>query len=177
MKDGRQPLNPMFRFEDELDNPNPRIIIMVGLPRTGKSTFVNNFVEAAARVRRIPFTVVSSDDIRRVMGVRYDPAIEEQVQYLCSTLAESLMVRQQNLVIDNVNLTEKVRQKWIRMAKKHNYSHIVCEVSWLPVDVHKKACRDHDYPWHLIEGMKRVYEPVEDKSPHRYELVEREVEA
>lgn len=167
----------MFRFEDEFYNENPRLIIMVGLPRTGKSTFVNEFVRTSARTRRLAFTVVSSDDIRRVLGVRYDPALEEQVQYLCSTMAESLMVRQQNLVIDNANLTEKVRQKWLRMAKKHNYSTVVAEIPWLPVSVHQKACWNHDYPWRIIEAMKKEYEPVVDKNPNRYHLVEREVEA
>lgn len=171
----RQGLNPMFQFEDELDNADPRLVIMTGLPRTGKSTFVNEFVSLSVKSRRIPFTVVCSDDVRRVMGVRYDPALEEQVQYLTTLMAESVMVRQHNIIIDNVNLTEKSRQKWIRLGDKHGYTYVVCEVPFLPEDVHKKACKEHQYPWSVIEGMKKIYEPVLDKRPNRYQLVERDI--
>lgn len=168
----RQPLNHKFLTEDQLED-YPRMVIMVGLPRTGKSTYVNNFVKSAAQLKRA-FTIVSSDDVRRAMGVRYDPQIEDQVQAYTLMMAQVSLYRRQNVVIDNTNLTRVERERWIALAKLFNYSWIIVEIEPLDEELHQSVCKEHSFPWEVIEAMKKRYEPVGVMPCTSYMLVTKE---
>lgn len=168
----RQAITDIFAVEDRLPG-TPRMIIMVGLPRTGKSTFVNKFVRAAAESRKQAFAIVSSDDIRRAMGVRYDSELEAQVKAFTLMFAQALMQRRQNVLIDETNLTSAHRQFWIDLANNMGYVWTIAEIEPLPEPVHYQECRKHQYPWKVIQDMKARYEPVTGDQRARYTLIER----
>lgn len=161
----RQELNPVFSSEDKFRH-KPRCIIMVGESRTGKSTFVNGFVKSAAREYEKAFAIVSGDDIRRVLRVRYDPKLEDQVRALTILMADSMMVRLQNVVIDETNLETSDRLRWINLAVRYGFDFTICEMETLPIEIHRKSCEEHGYDWAVIEAQKRRRQVVQ---PFEYE--------
>lgn len=165
----RQELNHRFLTEDMLSG-TPRMVIMVGLPRSGKSTFVNAFVAEGARKGR-PFTIISGDDIRRAMGVRFEPRIEDNVTYMMGMMAHAIMMRRQNVIIDELNMTEAERQRWIQMAALYEYEWTIAEIEPPDEELHKRICEQHNFPWKSIEAKKAKYQPVSDKSRRRYALI------
>lgn len=167
-------MNDKFLKEDRLDG-HPRMVIMVGLSRTGKSTFVNRMVRQAAR-QGISFTIISGDDIRRSLGVRYEARLEDQVKYTMGVMAGAIMHRRHHVVIDETNLSDRDRQRWIDMAELHDYTWTIAEIEPLPEPVHREECRRHDFPWAVIEEQKRRYQPVPAamRSHNRYTLVKKE---
>jgi predicted kinase len=169
-----QPLNPTFLTEDRL-HANPRMVIMVGLPRTGKSTFVRRFVSDACKMGH-PFVIVSSDDIRRALGVRYNPDLEAQVRAQHNLMVDALLLRRQHVIIDDCNLTEAARDFWKMKATAHDYQWGVAEIEQLDEDTHREECEKHNFPWKVIAGMRKVYEPVKDQSKYRYTLIKKEIQ-
>lgn len=169
----RQKLTEGFLKGDRLLQ-TPQCVIMVGFPRTGKSTFVNQFVWDASTQLRKSFTIISGDDVRRALGVRYEPDLEAQVKATTVLIAESLMQRRQHVIIDDTNLTEKSRQLWIDIATANGYHWTIAEVACLPVAIHQRECEKHQFPWNTIERMRKEYQPVTGEQATRYTLVTRE---
>lgn len=166
----RSEMTERFANEDKLGHA-PRMVIMVGLSRTGKSTFVNNFVTASARMGKA-FVIVAGDDVRRAMGVRYDSRLEDQVKAYVLMMASTAMQRRQHVVIDETNLSKVERQRWIDLAEAMEYHWTIAEIEQLDEETHKKECKKHDYPWAVIESQRKRYEPVEHKAT-RYTLVKK----
>lgn len=166
------PLDPQFLREDRLQQ-NGRMVIMVGLARTGKSTFVNKLVKDGLKLG-VGFTILSCDDVRRALGVRYNKALNNQVYATLNLMADAMMHRRQNLIIDCCNLSEAERTRWIQKAMAHEYGYCVVEIEPLPEHEHKAICERHLMPWSYIEQQKARYQPVTDKAPKRYALITRD---
>jgi predicted kinase len=173
--EGQSPLTKTFAEEDQLWAV-PRMVIMVGFSRTGKSTYVNQLVQIMARNHKVPFAIISGDDVRRTMGVRYDSRLEDQVKATVAQVANALMVRRQHVIIDETNLSRADRQRWIDLAAYHGYAWTVVEIECLDEDRHQKECARHQYPWKVIQAQKARYQPVEDKCQDRYTLIKKEAE-
>lgn len=85
-------------------NPKPTLLLTVGLPRSGKSTW--------ARSTELP--MVNPDSIRLALhGKAFDSAYEDEVWRLARLMVKSLFIAGHSYVIlDATNLTEQRRREW-----------------------------------------------------------------
>lgn len=97
--------------------PEPRLALMRGLPRSGKTTFAKTHLCAPIR-SRAPYVRVSPDDIRLALHGQafYGPA-EPFVWATALVMARSLLIGGSRVVIDATNLTVESRRQWFTLAK------------------------------------------------------------
>lgn len=81
-----------------------KVIVLVGIPASGKSTLVKNSYPDYQRI---------SQD---VLGNRME----------CENLAEVYLAAGTDIIIDRCNHTKKQRKNWIKRAKKYNAEKITC---------------------------------------------------
>lgn len=79
---------------------NKELIIMVGYPASGKSSFVKN-------LEKLNYVRVNQDTLKTAKK--------------CLTECEKNMNHKKNVVIDNTNPTKEKRANYITLAKKYNY--------------------------------------------------------
>jgi len=91
--------------------PRPKLILLVGLPGSGKSTW-------AAR-EKLP--VLSSDELRRTLADDpTDQSIHARVfSVLRSLIKHRLELKRPVTCIDATNLTPKERRPYIALARRH----------------------------------------------------------
>jgi predicted kinase len=130
----------------------PRVIVLIGLPGSGKSTYAAQFNAA----------VISSDEIRRWLAD--DPTIQAihrrvfaTVRYL---LRHRIELRRPYTFIDSTNLTRKERRPYIKIAELYD-----CDIEAVffdvPIDVcqARNAARDRVVPEQAIADMARRLSP------------------
>jgi len=81
-----------------------KLIVTVGLPRSGKSTW--------AKKQNLP--IVSRDAIRLALhGERFIPVAEDMVRILAHYMTKSLFLAGcTTVILDECNITQKLRDKW-----------------------------------------------------------------
>jgi predicted kinase len=109
----------------------PRVVVLVGLPGCGKSTYVE----------RLGAPALSSDEIRGLLAD--DPANQEihhrvfcALRYL---LRERLRLRRPVTYIDATNLTPRERRPYVRMAEPYD-----CAVEAVFFDVPLEVCLERN---------------------------------
>jgi predicted kinase len=128
---------------------NHTLHLMVGLPRSGKST----------AARQLGFPIVEPDAIRRVIhGTHWRENVEPMIWAVARIMVESLFESgHPDVVLDAVNHTEERRRVWHNPAWAVRY-HCVDT----PVDVCLQRAREtgQAYLMPVIERMHRDFEPV-----------------
>lgn len=125
------------------------LILMVGLPRSGKST--------AARKEDCP--IVSTDAIRQALGVYpFVPTAEKMVWTLARYMVESLFnAGHKKVILDSTNLSKKLRNEWKSSKWKRKY--IVLHTT--PEECIERAkMSGQEYLIPVIEKMAQTCEPV-----------------
>jgi len=138
-------------------------VLMVGLPRSGKSTYVNQYLPS--------HQLVCPDDIRKGLGVRHDRRLEPFVWAVVEAQIRALMERERPVVLDATNTIEQVRTKWIEIAKSYGYS---IKIVWIdtPLSVCMERAKLDNFPESVMIRMYRQLKrdpPV--PKPEIYELV------
>jgi len=127
--------------------------IMVGIPGSGKSTFVNS---------QFPdYTVICADDIRKAMGHVFFMPMETMVHALTILYARVAMERGKNVVIDETNVRARYVRTWVELAKDYGYEATVVRMLTSP-DVCKER-RDNGFPHSVIDKMHRELKEDWDK--------------
>lgn len=127
------------------------LIILVGLPRSGKSTW--------ARASGHP--IVCPDAIRLALhGQAFNPSAEEMVWTMAHYMAESLFLAgHDKVVIDATNVTEKRRREWV--SKFADMAEITINViSTPPKECIKRA----------LEGNREDLVPVIERMSKQWDL-------
>jgi predicted kinase len=123
----------------------PEVYLMIGPPRSGKSIWVN------AHRGVLDATIVSADDIRRALGIEFDPKFEGRVWGTFNLMCKALIGRGQNLVVDNGGATVAERKPWVKMAKEGAIELRYVRVEDPPVDEWKRRCTESNFPWKVVE--------------------------
>ena len=108
-----------------------RIVVLVGLPGSGKSTYLE----------RTGATALSSDSIRKLLtDDETDQSIHDRVfQTLRYLLRHRLALRRPVTYVDATNLTADERQPYIGMGRAYG-----CEVEAVFFDVPLEVCRERN---------------------------------
>ena len=89
------------------------MIVLIGIPGCGKTTFAMNFIKQNQNYARI-----SRDDIRiNMFGREHDPSIENHVTKIQNDLIKQCLTNNINVVIDNCNIKQSYRNDLIKIAQ------------------------------------------------------------
>jgi predicted kinase len=132
----------------------PEIIVMVGLPRSGKSTWVKE--------NRFGRPVVSADDLRLlVYGERFNAEREAEMWKARGIALKMLMKYGVSLIIDETNTTKKRRKPIVDLAREYGYKAVAVVVNTSKDECIQRATSNWDeaiIP--TIERMAAQFEPV-----------------
>ncbi len=148
---------------------SPRLLMLAGLPGTGKSAFAQ---EVASRS---PFLRLESDRVRKflVPQPQYTPGENARVFQCCHRLLDEFLGRGYPLIFDATNLSERNRSPVYVIAERRRVPLAVVVVTALPDTVRQRlrdreAGRDletwSDAGWAIYSRMAPSWEPV--KRPH-----------
>jgi predicted kinase len=91
------------------------LIMMVGLPRSGKSTYVQKNFRG--------ITAISADQLRKLIyGQEFFEGGEQLVWATRDVMLRALMEQGLPVVIDETNTTIKRRELIVKLAKKYGYN-------------------------------------------------------
>ena len=115
----------------------PRVVVMVGLPGSGKSFL------ARAVARRTPAVVLDSDAMRSVLFAepRHTKREHGRLFPALHLVMERLLARGYSIVVDATNLKEVSRRPYYKIAEKCG-APVVLVRTWAPAPVIRKRLLD-----------------------------------
>lgn len=138
------------------------LILTVGVPGSGKSTWAQNLVDQQAAQEK-HYQIISTDRIRaQLYG---DEAIQGEWLEIRSVLMTQLKAARQSItsgnldtvIYDATNAARRQRREFIRMARTCGYAPLI--VAWMDVPLavclQRNAGRSRQVPPHIIEKMHR----------------------
>lgn len=122
-------LNGIKELGKYFGNPfQPEIIVMCGLPGSGKSTWVKNFIKYHKTYVKSSknITVLSRDDIREeLFGLRDDMEHEKEVSELFEKRLRTALLERTSIIIDNTNIKFKTRERYRKLADEYGYAYFI----------------------------------------------------
>ena len=134
------------------------LTIMCGLPRSGKSTWIEENKGHAV--------VVSNDWIREhILGTHYSDKANAVVWTITDSTLRIVLGQGLDAIYDGVNLTKAVRRFYIDLARQHG-AKIKMVVLKTPLEVClKRNKKDNKLPNIVLEKMDKMFE-YPDKSEY-----------
>lgn len=139
------------------------LILVCGLPATGKSTFANNLA------KKIDAAVLRTDVIRKELleRPRYSEEEKELVYKVTFLLAKYLLRANQNVIIDGTFYKKRLRQRVYNLAKEtFSRLHIIecicpervirARMRRRPRNIYEPSDADFD----IYKKIKEQYEPI-----------------
>ena len=95
---------------------NPRLLMLAGLPGSGKSTFARQVTSHQ------PFLVLESDRLRKILVARPQYTADEhsRVFRACHRLLDEFLAQGYPVILDATNLGQRNRRPVLSLARKHN---------------------------------------------------------
>lgn len=114
----------------------PKLILTVGIPASGKSTWAREWVseDFANRVR------VNRDDTRTFLNVKHGQA-EQLVSASQQGIVRAALANGKDVVVDDTNLVPRFAKEWLKIAQD-NGANVEWHEEFLKVDV--RVCIDRD---------------------------------
>jgi predicted kinase len=106
-----------------------RVILLVGVPGSGKSTL-------AEKLRKKGFVILNADSIREeVWGDAAEQKEPKKIFGILYGRLEELLKQGKDVVVDNTNLSYKLRKQVIDRARKAGYADIQLWLLDVPLEV------------------------------------------
>ena len=131
----------------------PKLILLVGIPGAGKTTYAKNYIEQNANTLHL-----SSDAIRKELyGDEAAQGNPSDVFSLMQKRAIEALNNGQNVIYDATNTTRKDRASIIGICPK--FARIVAHVIWAPIEacIERDAARDELSAKKLLIGCLRDF--------------------
>jgi predicted kinase len=142
----------------------PVLIVVSGLPGTGKTYFCRRLAE------RLPCVVLESDALRKELfpAPTYSVGESAHLFRVIHRLTEELLAKGANVVLDATNLTERYRERLYNIAEQHNARLILVRIEAPPELVRQrlngratKQNKDNSgADWSVYQGMKPTVEKI-----------------
>ena len=140
----------------------PVLIVVSGLPGTGKSYFCSKLAE------RLPFITLESDALRKVLFSSLTYSLQESSRLFqaCHRLIEQLLRRGFSLILDATNLSERHREYLYSIADHLDVKLVLVWVEAPPQLVRErlKGRRNEetksDADWVVYQKMKSSVQPI-----------------
>lgn len=144
----------------------PRIISLIGLPASGKSTWTKNYLAESVRSTIVLSTDDMIDQIAREKGKTYSqvfPNIDmQQLETEMSQRQRTAVALGQDMIVDRTNMRVKSRRRWLSQVPKHYVRvGLVFEVS-MPI-LHQRlfargVATGKNIPKHVVHDMLMTYQ-------------------
>lgn len=135
----------------------PKLYVMVALPRSGKSTYVQEHFRDTVKV--------SADQLRLLIyGKRFMYKGEEEVWRIREVMLKALMEQGLEIVIDETNMSKKSRKPLIDLGKEYLYETVA-----IVLKTDKEICKERAIETNqedlipVIERMAKNYQKVTEK--------------
>lgn len=149
---------------------SPRLIMLVGVPASGKSTWTKEYLNNTTR----PTVVISSDNLidefAKERGITYDEAFplvdHKELARKCMHDLRDACAKKQDIIVDRTNMRIKSRRKFKSSVTKDYAQFAVLFVTEL--DEISRRLKDRSVrtgksiPWHVINSMLETYEAPEN---------------
>lgn len=138
----------------------PRLYVMVGLPGSGKTTYVRRALGTAVRI--------SLDDIRlmltgRTYDARYEPVVAVVGHAALSSVLANARAWGLDVVFDATNITREWRRRSLQLAATHGVPAVAVYLE-CPLDVAtaRNRRRKHPVPDEVMARFHSQLEPPEE---------------
>lgn len=146
----------------------PRLILLVGIPGSGKTTYAKELTEALSNAIHL-----SSDAIRAELygdeSIQGDPS---EVFSLMQKRAIEALNEGHDVIYDATNITRKDRASIINICPK--FARIECRIIWAPIEVciERDSTRDRTVGKEVIDKMlKRFQAPYYDEGIDEIKII------
>jgi len=140
----------------------PRLTLMVGLPRSGKSTWAKNNSKNDV--------IICPDRIRKlIFGHQFHKNAEDFIWAYARGMVKLILEQGKNVIIDATNLNHHTRSEWYRIANDFNAS---IRVIWIKTSLkecckrNKKSLKGEQLPRERLIGMASMFENPTDDSQY-----------
>lgn len=141
----------------------PKIIMLVGAPGAGKSTWIKKFL--AVQDNPDSWVIASTDDyvakLAEETGVTYDDAfgaaIKEATKNLAVVVSGAIAARK-NVIWDQTNMRAKVRMGKISQFPKEYFKTAVVFPVPIDLEARLKSRPGKTIPKYIVDGMIKSYE-------------------
>jgi predicted kinase len=134
------------------------IILTIGLPGSGKSTYVNNnFIKIKA-----DYQILCLDDMRLAMGDVFNRKTEDIIIAMHNIMARAFMERGLSMVIDSTNISKKVVEYWRESVDEYEY-----DMKGIFFDIPIEECMRRKVGTNklTVEVYERMYRQLEELKP------------
>ncbi len=145
---------------------NPVLVLISGLPGTGKTYFSKKLSEC------LPFVTLESDALRRILNPspNHGKAESARLFYAIHLLCETLLKEGHSVIVDATNLTEKYRRHFYDISDRLGFKLVIVHLTANePVikgrlDKRAKECDTHsDADWKVYLRMKKSVDKIKRK--------------